>query len=103
MTTSAALTEHHAIKAWAEARHARPALVKGTGNTSDAGRIRLDFPGYSGGDLLEEISWEQWFARFEENNLALVVQDATTDAQRSNFSLLVGRDRQPSEQPVGSC
>ena len=103
MTTSAALTEHDAIKAWAEARHARPACVKGTGNRSEVGMIRLDFPGYSGGDSLEEISWEQWFARFEENNLALVVQDGTTDAQRSNFNKLVGRDRQPSEQPVGSC
>ena len=64
--------------------------------------IRLDFPGYSGGDLLEEISWEQWFARFEEHKLALVVQDGTADAQRSNFSKLVSRDGQPSEEPVGA-
>jgi hypothetical protein len=27
----------------------------------DVGMIRIDFPGFSGEDPLEEISWDEWF------------------------------------------
>jgi hypothetical protein len=36
--------------------------------------IRLDFPGYGGEESLEEISWDEWFDKFDERNLALLVQ-----------------------------
>jgi len=35
--------------------------------------IRLDFPGYSGERSLEPIDWDDWFDKFEESNLALLV------------------------------
>ncbi len=54
--------------------------------------IRLDFPGYSGQQSLEEISWDDWFEKFDERNLALMVQDTTSRGQRSNFNKLVSRD-----------
>lgn len=92
MATSETLTDHDRIRRWAEARKARPACVKGTGGKDDVGMIRLDFPGYSGGDSLEEISWDEWFEQFEENNLALVVQEKTADGDTSNFNKLVSRD-----------
>jgi hypothetical protein len=53
--------------------------------------IRLDFPGYSGGSSLEEISWDEWFEAFDENNLALVYQNETSKGEKSNFNKLVGR------------
>ena len=28
--------------------------------------LRLDFPGYTGEDKLEEISWDEFFEKFEE-------------------------------------
>jgi hypothetical protein len=87
------LTDHDEIRQWAEARGARPACVKGTGAGSDAGMIRLDFPGWSGGDSLQEISWDEWFRAFDENNLALLVQERTTDGDTSNFNKLVTRER----------
>jgi hypothetical protein len=102
VATSATLTDHARIMAWAEERQARPACVKGTGGKGDVGMIRLDFPGYSGGDSLEAISWEEWFARFDENNLALIVQEETADGQRSNFNKLVSRDRQSSDDKVSA-
>ena len=91
MATSEALTDHDRIRQWAESRNARPACVKGTGSQSDVGMIRLDFPGYSG-EALQEISWDEWFEQFEENNLALVVQEKTADGEKSNFNKLVNRD-----------
>src|SRR2546430_13602510 len=36
-----------------------PACVRGTGGKDDVGMIRLDFPGYSGEESLEEIRSEE--------------------------------------------
>jgi hypothetical protein len=92
MSTSHTLTDHEAIRRWAESRKARPACVKGTGGRDDTGMIRLDFPGYSGEDSLQEISWDEWFSQFDANKLALIVQDQTADGQSSNFNKLVRRN-----------
>jgi hypothetical protein len=54
--------------------------------------IRLDFPGYSGEDSLEHISWDEWFDNFDRNNLALLFQERTAGGQRSNFNKLVSRE-----------
>ncbi|HVX42024.1 MAG TPA: hypothetical protein VHB25_20850 [Gemmatimonadaceae bacterium] len=85
-------TDHNEIRKWAEARGAKPACVKGTGRGKDPGMIRLDFPGYSGADSLEEISWDQWFKSFDDNGLALVYQEKTAGGARSNFNKLVARE-----------
>ena len=86
------LTDHEEIRQWAEERGARPARVKGTGGDGDVGIIRLDFPGYTGEDSLEPISWDDWFRKFDESNLALIVQDVTATGERSNFNKLVSRE-----------
>jgi len=65
--------------------------VIGTGGRGDTGMIRLDFPGYSGEGSLQEISWDDWFEKFDENNLALMVQEKTARGQKSNFNKLVTR------------
>ncbi len=91
MASAQPLTDHNRIREWAEARGARPACVKGTGGKSDTGMIRLDFPGYTGSESLQEISWDEWFQRFDENNLALIVQDTPSRGQKSNFNKLVSR------------
>lgn len=54
--------------------------------------IRLDFPGYSGAESLEQISWEDWFKAFDDNGLALLVQDQTSSGSESHFNKLVARD-----------
>lgn len=87
-----ALTDHEDIQRWAEERGARPTCVRGTGGGDDVGMIRLDFPGYSGQDSLQSIEWDEWFQKFDENNLALLVQDETARGQKSNFNKLVSRD-----------
>src|SRR5438094_4042119 len=85
------LTDHDEIRQWAEDRGARPSRVSGTGVAEDVGMIRLDFPGYSGGESLEEISWDEWFDNFDDRNLALMVQDETASGEISNFNKLVSR------------
>ena len=87
-----ATTDHEEIRRWAEERGAKPACVRGTGGRGDTGMIRLDFPGYSGEESLQEIPWKEWFKAFDENNLAIVLQDTTKDGEPSNFNKLVSRD-----------
>jgi hypothetical protein len=85
-------TDHGAIRKWAESRGAKPACVKGTGGKGDTGLLRLDFPGYSGDDSLQEISWDEFFEKFDEQGLALLYQDETAGGKKSNFNKLVKRD-----------
>jgi hypothetical protein len=80
------------IRKWAEERGARPACVRGTGGEGDIGMLRLDFPGYSGEESLEHISWEDWFRKFEERKLALVYQDKTATGRKSNFNKIISRE-----------
>lgn len=84
-------TDHDEIRRWAEERGGQPARVKSTGGGDDPGIIRLDFPGYSGEGSLEKISWDDWFQKFDDSNLALIY-DETTRGQKSNFNKLVSRE-----------
>jgi hypothetical protein len=92
MASAQPLTDHRRIREWAEARNAKPACVRGTGGKNDTGMIRLDFPGFTGSETLQEISWDEWFKAFDENNLALLMQDETADGTQSNFNKLVSRE-----------
>ena len=85
------MTDPEEIREWAEERGAVPSCVRGTGGRGDIGMIRLDFPGYNGEESLEKISWGDWARKFEENDLALIVQDKTARGQKSNFNKLVNR------------
>ena len=89
---SRVLTDHDEIRRWAEERDAQPACVRGTGSEEDVGMIRLDFPGYSGETSLEPIEWEEWLQKFDENNLALLVEFETAGGETSNFNKIIGRE-----------
>lgn len=103
------LTDPEEIRRWAESQGGRPARVKLTGRAGrkrgDPGIIRIDFPGFSGEESLEPISWEEWFDAFEKNNLALIV---STDPRKPRFNKIVSRDtvqertraRAPARKPA---
>lgn len=92
MPSAHPLIDHEEIRAWAEERGARPACVRRTGGKGDPGMIRLDFPGFSGAQSLSPLPWPKWFKAFDDNNLALLVQDRTARGQQSNFNKLVSRE-----------
>src|SRR5947199_7056760 len=87
-------TDHEEIRRWAEERDAKPSCVRGTGDKGDIGILRLDFPGYSGADSLEEIEWDDWLEKFDDRGLALLVQETTANGQQSNFNKLISRSGQ---------
>ena len=85
-------TDHEEIRNWVEERDGSPARVKNTDKAGSGGLLRIDYPGFSGEDTLEAISWEEFFVAFEENNLAFLYQDETKDGKKSRFSKLIDRD-----------
>lgn len=72
-------------------RHAWPASVRGTADGDEAGVLRIDFPGGAGEDELEHISWDEWFDKFEQNDLAFLYQDEKAGGEDSTFFKLVSR------------
>jgi hypothetical protein len=85
-------TNHHTIKKWAEARGGKPVAVKRTERDGDIGLLRIDFPGYSGAESLEEISWDAFFKQFDEKQLAFLYQEQTSSGEESRFFKLVSRE-----------
>jgi hypothetical protein len=94
MAQAKVTTDHGEIRKWAEARGGRPAVVRLTQSKDATGIIRVEFPGAPNAkeDNLEEISWDEFFEKFDESNLALLYQEETASGQRSNFNKLVGRE-----------
>jgi len=92
MARSNTTTDHDTIRNWAEERGGKPAEVASTAKGDDVGIIRIDFPGFSGEGKLQEVSWDDWFKKFDEANLAFVYEEETADGQKSNFNKLVGRE-----------
>jgi hypothetical protein len=78
-------TDHAAIRKWAEERGGRPSRVKGTGDSDDAGLLRLDFGEPE--ERLEEITWEEFFEKFEESKLAFLHEDEP----QNRFNKLIQR------------
>jgi hypothetical protein len=62
MASAETTKDHDTIRKWAEARGGRPAQVAGTG-----GLLRFDFGEKE--ERLEEISWEEFFKKFDESNI----------------------------------
>lgn len=92
-------TDPETIRQWIEERKGRPMIVKGTESKGEgAGLLRIDFPGYDGGDGLEEVSWAEFFDTMERKNLALVYQEETPDGAMSRFNTFVSRDTVPTDK-----
>ncbi|MDB5161471.1 MAG: 1,4-alpha-glucan branching enzyme [Candidatus Saccharibacteria bacterium] len=81
-------TNHDEIRQWAEARGGKPARVRGTGNGTDVGLLRIKF---QDNEDLEEISWDEFFEEFEKNNLAFLYQEKTADGNESRFFKFIKR------------
>lgn len=91
--SSQTTTKLEDIKKWAEERGGKPAVVKATeDNGKGAGILRINFPGYSGEDTLEEISWDEWYKTFQEKKLAFLYQEETAGGKESRFFKLVANE-----------
>jgi hypothetical protein len=86
-------TSHKKIKEWVEAHDGKPATIAGTETRGEeVGMLRIDMPGGAKNPPLEPISWDDFFKKFDEANLAFVYQDKTADGKESHFCKFVSRD-----------
>jgi len=90
-TSSRKTTNHEVINFWTEDRGGVPAAVSATQTGDDTGLLRIHFEGHGGGDDLDRVSWEDFFAEFEEAKLAFVYEVHTSDGPLCRFSRLVSR------------
>ena len=92
MSTSDQTHDHKKIQKWAEERGGVPAKIKNTGKADDDGVLRIHFPKNSDNDdNFEEISWEDFFEKFDENELDFLYQDKKADGETSTFHKFVSR------------
>jgi len=80
-------TDHDEIRRWVSDRGGFPARVKGTNEKGGSGVLRIDYPGFSGEQRLEAITWTEFFKGFDKEELAFLYEDEPD----SRFSKLVGR------------
>jgi anaerobic selenocysteine-containing dehydrogenase len=68
-----------------------PAEVASTHKGKEPGILRLEFPKARNhnDDKLQEITWEEFFQKFDENDLELILQDRTAEGEQSNFNKFV--------------
>jgi hypothetical protein len=85
-------TDREEIRRWVEEHGGRPVRVRGTDDEDGTGILRIDFPGGAGADSLEPISWDEWFQKFDEKQLAFLYQPEKTSGEDSTFFKLVRRN-----------
>jgi hypothetical protein len=76
------ITDHKKIKEWAQNHDTSPAVVND--GQKDTSILRFDVGDSE--DELHEINWEHFFELFEENKLALIIEED------SKFNKFVSRD-----------
>jgi hypothetical protein len=83
--------DHDEIQRWAESRGAVPAQVASTAGDRNTGILRFEFPGAPNAkdSALEEISWDEFFEKFDQSGLELLYQEETAEGQKSNFNKLI--------------
>ncbi|MGZ8995070.1 MAG: hypothetical protein ACXW25_05980 [Rhodospirillales bacterium] len=82
-------TDHETIRKWAESRGGRPAAVASTHGGKDPGIIRIAFQDDK--ESLDDVTWDELFAKFEESKLAFLYQEQTKDGEVSRFFKFVKR------------
>ena len=79
-------TNHGEIQRWVEDRGGRPAAVTATGSGGDPGILRIDFG--DDDDDLEQISWDEFFRAFDDNELVFLY----SDERDSRFNKFISRE-----------
>ena len=92
--SSKTTSDHEVIKKWVEKRGGVPTSVKGTGGRTTPGVLRINFQqGTKKDSRLEEISWVEFFKKFDKNRLAFLYQDKTSDGKESRFFKFISREK----------
>jgi len=90
--------DHEEIREWIEARGGMPAVVEGTNDGEGSGILRIDWGDNAEAEQLDEVGWEEFFRIFDENNLAFLYQEETSEGPESYACRFVARDEEMQDQ-----
>jgi hypothetical protein len=84
-------TDHAAIRHWIETRGGRPAVADDPGSGEGPVVLRVDFPDRGDDPAMRPVDWDTFFACFEAERLAFLLQDRTADGKVSRYFRFVAR------------
>ena len=84
------MDNHADIREWAARRGGRPAVDMGPEQDKDASNLAFAFGDL--GERVREISWDEWFERFDAERLSVWAQERGTDGGVSRYYKIVQRD-----------
>ena len=107
MADTVLITDHQAIRDWAAARSGFPAIVdiSPAGGTQPMLRLVFDQAAYQDQDRADRptnaggyelVEWDDWFKVFDENRLALVVEEEVP-GRHDNYNQFVRRSDGPTD------
>lgn len=82
MSASEVTQDHQKIKNWITQHGGKPAVVEGT-QGDGAGVLRVKFDDNQ--DDLAELDWQDFFATFDESNLAFLYQSEPKNSRFFKF------------------
>lgn len=82
-------TDYDEIKAWARRRDAKPAAIMEENDI--VGSLQFIMPDVKTMERVGEISWDEWFEKFEREELAFLYLDASATGDPSNYHQFVKR------------
>jgi len=87
------ITDHDTIRKWVEERKGVPAVITSTRKNNETGILRIMFPERGKNPSLTEISWDEFFRKFDEERLKFLYQEKTQDGNLSRFFKFVRAGR----------
>lgn len=95
-------TDHAEIQKWAAKYDGKPQLIDDMDAKGDQIGLRIDFPGRKddplfGKDKIRDISWEEFFEKFEELELGFIYDDIENLKDPGSVSRFVKRERMNGE------
>jgi hypothetical protein len=78
-------TDKKAIKEWVEERKGWPAVQIRANENGKEKILWVGFPGANTQKNLKEITWEEFFEKFDQEQLTFLYQDASLNGEPSQF------------------
>lgn len=68
-------TDHEEIRHWVEEHEGRPATETGSVGKNEGRVVKIFFPDQYTSNPVEEITWDEFFEKFEQEDLAFMYKE----------------------------
>ena len=78
-------TDRNVIEKWAKARHGWPAIVRTATNVGVEMALSIVFPDGEDRESANKISWEEFFEKFDQQNLVFMYREKDPNQKLSRY------------------